>query len=188
MLGIDDSGFNRERKEIFTKIPIYGVIMKGTSHVEGVMQTEMELDSLKITDLLIQMISQSAHFPQIKVIFLSSITIGGFGLIDIHKMYEVLKIPITVVMRKKPDYERITSTIKKLFSDSDLRLSILQKAGILEKVIGYENVYFQTVGINLQEAQSYYKQSVAVGYVPEVLRIAHLIGASYYKFIILKNQ
>lgn len=188
MLGIDDSGFNREMKEVFSTIPIYGIVMKGTSHVEGIMQTEMELDSLEITNLLIDMITSSQHYKQIRIIFLSSITIGGFGFIDIHKMYESLNIPVIVVMRKEFENEKTISTVKKLFLDSDKRIDIIQKSIKQEKIPGYDNLYFQTVGIKLHEALEYYKQSVAVGLIPEVLRIAHLIGASYYKFVLHKNQ
>ena len=187
MLGIDDAGFNREKIKLFSSIPVYGVIMKNTSHVEGIIQTEMKLDSMEITNDLINLIKNSAHYKQLQVIFLNSITIGGFGLIDVQSLFDQLEIPIIVVMRKFPNYKRIKLALKNLFPDSEYRWDVLQKAGKPEKISNDINVYFQVIGIEKISALEIYNRSKSVGFIPEVLRIAHLIGASYYRFMLEKE-
>ena len=75
--GIDDEGFNRNHNNN-KPISVYGVIMKGSAYVDGILKTEIKRDDFDCTNKLIRMIKESNHYKQIRIIFLEGITIGGF--------------------------------------------------------------------------------------------------------------
>jgi len=182
IIGIDDGGFDRfsEKNE---KIPIFGVVMKGAAYVDGVIQSQMERDDAKATSILTEMILASPHKPQIRAIFLQGITIAGFGIIDINHLWKNTQIPVIVVLRKFPNYEKISSALKKVFDDSHIRWQNIKKAGTPHKVQNSPQLFLQVAGITPENAFQLTKNCTAVGTIPEALRIAHFIGASRFQFL-----
>ncbi|MHA1940919.1 MAG: endonuclease dU [Candidatus Hodarchaeales archaeon] len=181
VVGIDDGGFDRFSNNI--KIPVYGVIMKGAAYVDGIIQTEMDRDDNSSTQIIIDMISGSSHKAQIQAIFLQGITIAGFGIIDIKEVFQKTNIPNIVVLRKFPDYDDIFRALKKNFKDWESRWEKIRNAGEPHKVQSQPKLYLQTAGISIKDAVTLTKKCTAVGTIPEVVRIAHFIGASRYKFL-----
>jgi endonuclease V-like protein UPF0215 family len=185
IIGIDDGGFDRHSTEKI-EIPIFGVIMKGAAYVDGIIQSQMKRDDSTATDVIVNLILSSSHKSQIQAIFLQGITIAGFGVIDIHQVSRVTQIPVIIILRKYPNYEKIHSALIKSFNDGEIRWKQIEKAGPPHKVQDEPKLFLQISGISLADAHSLVKNCTAVGTIPEALRIAHFIGASRYQF--LKNQ
>lgn len=181
IIGIDDGGFDRFSKNI--KIPVYGVIMKGAAYVDGIIQTQMDRDDSSATQIIIDLISSSSHELQIQAIFLQGLTIAGFGIIDINEVFQKIKIPTIVVLRKFPDYDNILLALKKIFDDWENRWQMIGNAGEPYKIQSQPKLYLQVAGISISDAISLTKKCSMVGTIPEALRIAHFIGASRYKFL-----
>ena len=181
--GIDDGGFNRFSKDKQIKVPVYGVVMKGAAYVDGIIQSQLERDDDSATLVLSKMILSSSHKSQIQAIFLQGITIAGFGIIDIQEFFQKTKIPVIVILRKFPDYEKIHFALKRNFDDSDIRWNQIQNAGTPFKIQDDPSIYLQVAGISIENANSLTKKCTAVGTIPEAVRIAHFIGASRYRFL-----
>jgi len=164
IIGIDDGGFDRFSLENIN-VPVFGVIMKGSAYVDG------------------HMILESSHHPQIQAMFLQGITIGGFGVLDIVKLYEATGIPVIVILRKYPDYLKIQNALKKTFPKDKERWLSIERAGKPIKVQEDPHLFLQTAGIHLEDASLLIKKCTVVGTIPEALRIAHFIGASNYRFL-----
>lgn len=183
VIGIDDGGFNHFSKEK-TEIPVYGVIMKGSSHVDGIIQCQIKSDELHVTDKIREMILRSSHKAQIKAMFFQGITLGGFGVLDIETMFEETSIPVIVIMRKYPDYSKIRSALRKVFPADSIRWEHILRAGTPLKVQKDPLLLIQVSGIHPDDAFQLIQKCTIVGTTPEALRIAHFIGASNYRFSI----
>lgn len=181
--GIDDGGFDRFSQDKQMRIPVYGVIMKGAAYVDGIIQSQLERDDSSATRILSEMILSSSHKSQIQAIFLQGITIAGFGIIDINQLCIETNIPIIVILRKYPNYDKIHSALIKTFDDAEMRWKQIQQAGQPFKVQEEPLIYLQVAGILIDDATSLIKKCTSVGTIPEALRIAHFIGASRYRFL-----
>lgn len=166
-LGFDDS-FSGERGVLV------GVVTAGNCYVEGVMVDDLPVDGLDATERIIRMVNKSKFREQIRCIFLSGITYGGFNLADVSEISETLTIPVVVVMRKAPDFESIERALRNLENYAE-RMEILRNAGEVHEV---GDVFVQFSGCTLSEAESFLKASVLKGNIPECLRIAHMIASA----------
>ena len=181
IIGIDDGGFDRFAEGSIS-IPIFGVIMKGCSYVDGIIQSSIKKDDKFATDCHIKMICSSSHKSQLQAIFLQGITTAGFGIINIHQLWQETGIPVIVILRKYPDYEKIHSALIKNFDDHEFRWKQLEKAGVPLKIQEKPLIYLQIAGISINDAKALTKKCTAIGTIPEALRIAHFIGASRYHY------
>ena len=183
IIGIDDGGFNRLSDDFFD-VPVYGVVMKGSANVEGIIQCQIRRDDSFVTKAIRNMILKSSHKNQIQAVFLQGISIGGFGVIDINSLSNDLGIPVIVVLRKYPDYNKIRSALEKVFPGNETRWKTILQA---EKPIEVQKnplLLIQVSGIHPQDAFLLLKKCTVVGTIPEALRIAHFIGASNYSHLI----
>ncbi|WP_455140242.1 endonuclease dU [Candidatus Hodarchaeum mangrovi] len=180
IIGLDDGGFDRFQK-VNQQVPVFGVIMKGAAYVDGVIQCLIDRDDKFATLKLSEMILSSIHRPQLQGIFLQGITTGGFGVIDIHELFRLTEIPVIVVLRKIPNFQKIKRSLLELFSDGQDRWQCMENAGKPILVQKSPQILLQVAGIHPDDAFSLTKKCTMVGTIPEALRIAHFIGASNYR-------
>lgn len=152
---------------------IVGCVTAGTL-VEGFMYAEIEVDGLDVTDKIVTLIRKSKFRNQLKCIFLSGITFGGFNIADINRIWTETSIPVIVVTRKKPNFDEIFNALRNV-SDTELRIEIIKRAGRLFKV---DNVFIQLAGCDLKDAKIFVNASKLKGNLPECLRIAHLVASA----------
>ncbi|MBN1133321.1 MAG: DUF99 family protein [Methanosarcinaceae archaeon] len=172
VLGIDDSAL------ISDTIMIVGAFFRGGDWLDGVMRSEITRDGMDGTDVIIHMVKASKHYGQIRVIMLDGITYGGFNPIDIVRLNEETGIPVIVVMRSCPDFEKIEAAVKHL-SQPEERLRIIYRAGRIIKVVTKDAsnpVYIQWAGIDKNDARKIVKLTATRSNVPESIRVAHLIA------------
>lgn len=172
ILGIDDSAL------ISDSITIIGALFRGGEWLDGVLRSNITRDGMDATDVIIEMITSTKHYPQIRVIMLDGVTYGGFNPVDIVRVFEETELPVIVIMRARPDFEKIESALRNL-SNPDERLEIIRRAGEITKVITNDvsnPIYMQCVGLDVDSACSIIQLSSTRSNVPEPLRVAHLIA------------
>lgn len=172
ILGIDDSALISDR------ILLVAAFFRGGKWLEGVLRSHITRDGMDGTDVIIEMVKNTKHYPQIRVIMLDGVTYGGFNPIDIVRLYEETGIPVIVIMRDCPDFARIGSALKHLPLTEE-RLAIIKKAGRIVKVVTKDAsnpVYMQWVGIDKDDAKRIVKLASTRSNIPEPLRVAHLIA------------
>ena len=172
ILGIDDSALLTE------KVMIVGTVFRGGDWIDGVLRSDITKDGLDATDVICRMITRSKHYGQIRAVMLDGITYAGFNVVDIQKIFKQTGIPVIVVMRSKPDFEKIKSALKH-FQDGEERWAIIKKAGKIYNVaIQNKNnsIYVQTAGINLESVEKIIRLTSTRSNIPEPLRVAHLIA------------
>jgi endonuclease V-like protein UPF0215 family len=172
ILGIDDSALLSE------KVMIIGTIFRGGDWMDGVLRSDITKDGLDATDVICRMITKSKHYGQIRAVMLDGITYAGFNVVDIEKVYLKTGIPVIVVMRSQPDFEKIKSALK-YFQDGEERWAIIERAGKVEKIAGEKqrgSIYIQKAGISLESVAKIIRLTSIRSNIPEPLRVAHLIA------------
>jgi len=172
IIGIDDSPFKKFGKH---NVLVLGVMFRGGKFIDGVMSTKVRLDGNNSTNKLIEMINKSKFYPQIRCILLDGIALGGFNVVDINKLSKKTKIPVIVVIRRMPDFDKIKRALVKINKKNKIKL--IEKAG---KVYNVGKIYVQLAGIDLEGAKEIIKLSSTRSFVPEPIRAAHLIAQGIY--------
>ena len=169
VLGIDDAPHKFKAKG---NVLIVGTIFRGGSFLDGILSTKAAIDGNNSTKKIIAMINKSKFKPQLRCIFLDGIAVGGFNIIDIVKLNKKTKIPVMVIMRKRPDLENIKKILIKLNKKSKIRL--LEKAG---SIVSVGNIYIQLAGIGIERAKEILKIACTRSNIPEALRLSHIIAS-----------
>jgi endonuclease V-like protein UPF0215 family len=177
ILGIDDGPFTRRDK----KVIVVGVVFRGGEFIDGLLRTYVDRDGLNATEKLSEMINSSRHKQQLKIIMLDGITLGGFNIVDVKKLYSETRIPVIVINRKVPDLKSIKFELEN-FDDFEKRWRMILNAGRI-KELKFEkfSIYYQNVGLEDEDAEEIIMISVKHAQIPEPLRVAHLIATGIIK-------
>ncbi|MDI6798718.1 MAG: DUF99 family protein [Candidatus Aenigmarchaeota archaeon] len=179
ILGFDDGAFVPKSKE---KVPVIGVICRGGKFLDGALKTEVIVDGLDATEKITKLINSTRHKQQLKVIMFDGITLAGFNIVDIKKLYEETKLPVIIINRKMPDLKKVKNALKN-FGDFRKRWKMIVNAGKIKECEVRENkkVYYQSVGLSEEETEEIIKLSTTRSFIPEPLRLAHLIATAIVK-------
>lgn len=169
VLGIDDSPFKKYQKG---EVLVVGTVFRGGSFLDGVLSTKVGIDGNDATEKLVQMINSSKFKPQFQCILINGIAVAGFNIIDIRELSEKTKIPVMVVIRKKPNVQLIKDTLAKI--NKKEKIALIEKAG---SVIPAGKIYMQLAGIGIEKAKLILKITCTRSLIPEPIRMAHLIAS-----------
>jgi len=169
VIGIDDAPFDKFKKG---KVLVVGTIFRGGDCLDGVVSTKAIIDGNDSTKKITEMINNCKFKPQLQCIFLDGIAVGGFNIIDVKELNKKTKLPVIVVIRRNPDIENIKHVLIKLNKKNKIKL--LEKAG---PVYSAGKLYVQLTGISLDKAKEILKVACTRSYVPEAIRLAHIISS-----------
>ncbi len=178
ILGIDDGPFEKNEE----KVIVVGVVFRGGEFIDGLLRTYVKVDGLDATDKLIEMINSSRHKKQLKLIMLDGITLGGFNIVDVKKLFSQTKLPVLVINRKMPDLKSIKVALEKNFDDFEKRWKMILNAGkIKEMKMEKFSIFYQNIGIDDEEAEEIILMTTKRAQIPEPLRVAHIIATGIVK-------
>jgi len=180
VLGVDDGVFVPHKKGM---VDIIGVVYRGGYWLDGVMRTEIELDGMDATEKIAQMILDSPHYKQLRVIMLNGITFAGFNVVDIKQLYEKVGLPVIAVSREKPDLKKIKKALENLPFFKE-RWKAIEKAGKTLKMHtrnDSESILVKYVGISKKDVEKILKVTCMQSNIPEALRVAHIIASGLSK-------
>jgi len=173
ILGIDDAPFDKFKKG---KCLVIGTIYRGGNFLDGLLSTKVTVDGSDATKKIIELVNKTRHKPQLQVIMIDGIALAGFNIIDVKKIYKQTKLPVIVVIRRMPDIENIKRILKKIGKANKIKL--LEQAGLPIKI---GKIYCQLIGITKEKAEQVLKISCIHSYLPEPIRIAHIIASGVVK-------
>jgi len=173
VLGIDDASFD---KFMDRRTMVIGTFFRGGNFLDGVMSTNITVDGTDSTAKIIAMINRSRFKSQLQAIFLDGIAVGGFNVIDVGKLSRKTGLPVIVVIRRYPDFRKIKAALARLRMQEKIRL--IENAG---KPVKMNRVYVQLTGISPERAKRMLDITCTHSYIPEPIRIAHLIGQGITK-------
>lgn len=169
ILGIDDSPFDKFKDR---DALVVGVLYRGGHYLDGVLSTRVQVDGDDATVQLIKMVNASRFREQLRCIMLDGIALAGFNVVNIRQLHQKTGVAVIVVMRERPDTDRLYAALRRLGQGQKIRL--IAQAGKASKA---GNIYIQVAGISLADAKSVVQLSAIHAHIPEPLRVAHLISA-----------
>lgn len=178
IIGWDDAPFRFGDR----KTAIIGTVCRGGSWLDGVIRGDIDVDGHDATGKIIQAVNGSPHKQQLRVIMLDGTTFGGFNIVDMDEICKRTSLPVIAVVRDKPDFGSIRRALSR-FKDSDARWELTKKAGPVNplevknpKTGKIKKIWFQNRGITSDIARNIIKISSTRSFIPEPLRMAHLIA------------
>lgn len=176
ILGFDDAPFIPRSKG---KAIVVGVIFKGGRDFDGMIKTEVEIDGLNATDVIADVINKSKYKGEIRILMFKGVTIAGFNVVDIKKLNEKTGLPVIVVSRKMPNFDKIQTALKH-FKDFKQRWQAIKQAGEINKLKmeNNKNIYYQFIGLRQEEAKQIILLTCTRSSIPEPLRVAHMIASA----------
>jgi len=178
VLGIDDGPPMRKGR-----VPLIGVVFRGSRWVEGVLKTEITYDGTDVTEKLVEMVKNSRQRGQIRVIMTDGVTFGGFNILDIKRVFEELGFPLIAISRTKPNMRDILKALKNL-PDWRERWALIKKVGKIYEMKTKKRkspIYIQPVGLKLTDAKQIIELTRGRSAIPEPVRVAHMIATAFVK-------
>ncbi len=169
VVGFDDFPFPRTHRG---DVQVVGTVYTGL-RLDGIISGRIRRDGVNATDRLTHLIRGSRFAPQLRLVMLQGIALGGFNVVDIHGLHQRLNIPVLVVARKAPDLRAIEDALLNRVRGGARKWRLIERAGAMEPISG---VYVQRAGLTLKEAGKVIERFAVCGRIPEPLRIAHLIA------------
>lgn len=176
IVGVDDGFFV---PHTHGKCVVIGVVFRGGYSLDGVMRTRVEIDGLDATEKIAGMITDSAHYGQLRVIMLDGVTFAGFNVVDTLRLFEMTALPVIAVTRERPDFGAIRRALENLpFAEE--RWVAIRNADKIFRVFtreGERAIFIQVTGVRTDIARRIVKSTATRSNVPEALRVAHLIAS-----------
>jgi len=185
-LGVSCSPTAHQRKST----PVIGVIYRGKMWLDGVIRTAVKNDGLDATEKITEMIIESPHYDQLRVILLNGIILADFNVVNITKLFKNTNLPVIVITNKKVDLSRVRSIIMKK-SAWRKRWNAVQKAGEAYPVkVGTTShpIFIQIAGISRQDAENIVKKTCAKSNIPEALHVANIIAKRFGEIKINRHK
>lgn len=174
ILGVDDAPFTPHTSD---PVMVVGTVFRAGKWFDGVLRTFVQVDGDDATEKIIAMVNGSRQKEQLGIIMLDGVTFGGFNVANIPRICRETGIPVIVVMRKQPNFERIKKALQHFKNWEDRWKSILEAGEIHRVEKEGEPVYIQICGMGLEDAVEVVKLSSTRSAIPEPIRAAHLIAA-----------
>lgn len=172
ILAFDDGPF---KSKTIGKDILIGVIFRGGQFIDGLLKADIDIDGMDAQIKIIDLVKKTRH-KDIRIIMLDGITFAGFNIVNIKEIYENTRLPVIVINRKMPNFDKFKRSIAK-FSEANKRLKCVDDAGPVHKVnVLGKNLYFQCCGLEIKEAEKIIKISSTKSVMPEPLRVAHIIA------------
>jgi hypothetical protein len=172
-IGFDDAPFARRAGAV---VPVAGAICAGT-RFEGLVWGRVRRDGRSATDELCRLLLGGKFLPQLHLVLLDGIALGGFNVVDLAALHDRLGRPCVAVMRRQPDLAAVERAVRHL-PGAEQRLAAMRRAGPVHARGGF---VFQARGVEPDVAADALARLTDKGLVPEALRLAHLIGAAVVK-------
>ncbi len=174
VLGIDDGPFDKAQDGA---VPIVGVMMEGSTLVEGVAVSSFPVDGEGATAFLAGWIGDLRWHAALQAVVLGGVTLAGLGLIDIAQLAEEIERPVLAVTRRDTADSELARALR--VAGLGDRLAILERSPRAWRM--REGLYVACAGIEFEEAKRILSATLGKANLPEPLRVAHLIGAALVK-------
>jgi len=176
ILGVDDGRFVHVRGK---RAEVVGAVFRGGYWLDGVMCTDVEVDGFDSTERIAEMVVNSPHLEQLRVIITDGLTFAGFNVVDIALLFKLTGIPVISLADKKPDVEDVKRAIQNLPRWEERWRAILNAGEMFEVETkrGSNPIYVQLAGIRREDAEEIVVRSATRSRIPEPLRVAHIIAS-----------
>ncbi|MFO0559753.1 MAG: DUF99 family protein [Polyangiales bacterium] len=169
--GVDDAPFVRKRGAAVTVL----AALCANTRFDSLLATRVRAFGWGATEAIAELVRGSKFWPQLHVVLLDGIAVGGLNVVDLPALSAAVERPCIAVMRRAPDLEAMERAIR-AYPRAEQRLALLRAAG---PVIEQGRWVFQVQGGAESLAVEALERLTDTGNVPEPLRLAHRIGSGW---------
>ncbi len=169
VVGFDDGPFPRSHRG---DVPVVGCVFSETTFT-GVVSGRVRKDGRNATDVLARLVAASKWAPQLQLVMLQGIALGGFNVVDLRALRRLAGLPVLVVARHAPDLAAIREALLSRVAGGARKWALVEAAGPMEPCAG---VFVQREGLSLDTATEVVSRTALHGRIPEPLRAAHLVA------------
>jgi endonuclease V-like protein UPF0215 family len=197
-LGIDDSRFRFKEGRAY----LVGVQMRGHDVVESTMTEMIDVDGWDATDAVIRLVLQAPAFRRreyvtvegrrpepleksatesmgLHAVLIDGLTVGGFNVIDVERVWEATRVPVLAVTTRNPDLGRIHRALEHNFEDWAERFKVFERNRITSVRIGTYTLHGHIAGVHPTRAADILAAVTKPGHrVPEPIRVADSFASS----------
>jgi hypothetical protein len=173
IVGVDDGAFSPRREGVDSTV-LTAVLLEG-SRILAVRVGRIEVDGVDAGHVLLSLL----HTFSYDVVMLSGISFGGFNVIDINQLAQIIKKPVIAVIGEKPDNRAVRQALRKHFADWRRRWRAIENVGSLYscKPLAQEpRLYFEVRGASPDFARTAIASSSVISRLPEPVRVAGIIA------------
>lgn len=155
-----------------------GVVMRRDFLIDGFVFGSATLEGNDVTEMILKMYDELKR-PDVSYLLISGLILSLYNIINIKKLYDVLKIPIIGVTYQ--DSVGIESAIKHHFPNSfESKIRKYKKLGSREKITlkTSHDVFVRKEGCTIDEAKMILDDLTLQGSYPEPLRVSQLLAKS----------
>lgn len=135
----------------------------------------VQVDALDSTDTILRLLSTR----RTDVVFLSGASFAGFNVVDCRWLHAILRVPLVVISRDKPNNASVKSALKKHFPDWKIRWRLVQNLGRIHTFApkaSEQPLYFEAVGVSPSTAKMLIRAYCVTSRVPEPVRVAGIMA------------
>lgn len=169
IIGFDDAPFIRDHRG---NVMIVGAVMSGP-RLDGVVTGRVRRDGANATRQLAGLVSESRFSAHLQLVMLQGVALAGFNVVDVPALADQTGLPVLVIARREPDYQAIREALLQRVRGGSRKWTLIEQLGPMEPVAG---VWVQRVGLTRDQAETLIRHTAIHGFVPEPLRMAHLIA------------
>ncbi len=197
-LGIDDSRFRFKEGRAY----LVAVQMRGHDVVEATLTDMVDVDGWDATDAVIRLVLQAPAFhmreyvtvegrrPEplegsakehmgLHAVLIDGLTVGGFNVIDVERVYEATRVPVIAVTTRNPDLGRIHRALEHNFEDWEERFRVFERNRITSVRVGTHTLHGHIAGLHPLQAADILAAVTKPGHrVPEPIRVADSFASS----------
>ena len=153
-------------------MPVVGAVFAGL-RMEGVVSGRVRRDGVNATRVLAHLAAATKFAPQLQLILLQGIALGGFNVVDLPALHEATGLPVLVVARRAPRLDKMRDALLGRVRGGARKWALVQRLPPMEPVA---DLWVQRVGLDLADARAVIRRLAVHSRIPEPLRAAHLIA------------
>lgn len=170
VIGFDDGAFDRKHRG---DVLLVGAVFANL-RLEGVLAGKVRRDGRNATETIVGLIRRSRFVGHLHAVLLQGVAVAGFNVIDLHRVHAELELPVIAVARKPPNYTAIRRALLDKVPGGQRKWQLIERLGPMESVA---SVYVQRIGIGLRDVESMLARFSVHGFLPEPIRVAHIIAS-----------
>jgi len=134
-----------------------------------------QVDGVDTTDVILRLMSKR----RADVVFLSGVSYAGFNIVDAGRLHRVLRVPVIIISRERPNNPSVRRALKKHFADWKMRWDLVRRLGGIHSYSPTSvdaPLYFEAIGISDIDAKKTIQTYCITSRVPEPIRVAGIVA------------
>ena len=173
LVGVDAGAVPRQRSS--NRSTVLVVALLKDSKIQTIKLGRITVDGTDALRVLVLLLKRLRY----DAVLLSTISFGGFNLVNIKQLSQVTHRPVIAVTGERPNNAAVRNALMKHFTDWKERWRIVEDAGRLYSCKPSPNepkLYFEVAGTSAAFAENAILSSVAISRLPEAIRVAGLVA------------